>query len=70
MGAGSAAGSDGRSAFLAFYEDALPHVYGYLSARCGNRAVAEDLTAAVRAWAAPPPAPQARHRRPKPSRAG
>src|SRR5215469_3154224 len=45
MGAGSPAGSDDRSAFLAFYDDALPQVYGYLSARCGNRAVAEDLTA-------------------------
>ena len=31
--------------FLDFYDDALPHVYGYLSARCGARTLAEDLTA-------------------------
>ncbi|MBO0840298.1 MAG: sigma-70 family RNA polymerase sigma factor [Sciscionella sp.] len=30
---------------LALYDSALPQVYGYLLARCGNRAVAEDLTA-------------------------
>lgn len=29
---------------LAIYDRALPQVYGYLMARCGNRAVAEDLT--------------------------
>jgi RNA polymerase sigma-70 factor (ECF subfamily) len=29
---------------LALYERALPQVYGYLMARCGDRAVAEDLT--------------------------
>lgn len=34
--------SDG---FLAFYDSALPEVYGYLSARCKTTAVAEDLTA-------------------------
>jgi RNA polymerase sigma-70 factor, ECF subfamily len=33
------------SGFLAFYDDAVPQVYGYLVARCGTRAVAEDLTA-------------------------
>jgi RNA polymerase sigma-70 factor (ECF subfamily) len=27
------------------YEEALPHVYGYLLARCGDRPLAEDLTA-------------------------
>jgi RNA polymerase sigma-70 factor (ECF subfamily) len=62
MGAGSAVGQDDREAFLAFYDDALPHVYGYLSARCGSRALAEDLTAetflaavnAVRKSAPPP----------------
>lgn len=27
------------------YEEALPHVYGYLLARCGDRSLAEDLTA-------------------------
>lgn len=36
---------DDRSAFLAFYDDTLPHVYGYLSARCEGRALVEDLTA-------------------------
>jgi RNA polymerase sigma-70 factor (ECF subfamily) len=30
---------------LTLYDEALPQVYGYLLARCGNRAVAEDLTA-------------------------
>jgi RNA polymerase sigma-70 factor, ECF subfamily len=39
-----AAVADRKAAFLAFYDEALPHVYGYLSARCAQ-AVAEDLTA-------------------------
>jgi RNA polymerase sigma-70 factor (ECF subfamily) len=30
---------------LSLYDRALPQVYGYLLARCGQRAVAEDLTA-------------------------
>jgi RNA polymerase sigma-70 factor, ECF subfamily len=30
---------------LAAYDVALPEVYGYLLPRCGDRAVAEDLTA-------------------------
>jgi RNA polymerase sigma-70 factor (ECF subfamily) len=30
---------------LTLYDRALPQVYGYLMARCGDRAVAEDLTA-------------------------
>jgi RNA polymerase sigma-70 factor (ECF subfamily) len=30
---------------LSLYDRALPEVYGYLLARCGHRAVAEDLTA-------------------------
>jgi RNA polymerase sigma-70 factor (ECF subfamily) len=30
---------------LDLYDDALPHVYGYLLARCGDSALAEDLTA-------------------------
>jgi RNA polymerase sigma-70 factor (ECF subfamily) len=42
-GAAGAPGDLG-SGFLAFYDDALPHVYGYLAARCRTRAVAEDLT--------------------------
>jgi len=33
------------SAFLELYDDALPHVYGYLVRRCSNAATAEDLTA-------------------------
>jgi RNA polymerase sigma-70 factor, ECF subfamily len=48
---------------LKLYDGALPHVYGYLLARCGNTGVAEDLTAesflaavdAVRKPGAPPP---------------
>ena len=30
---------------LELYDDALPHVYGYLLARCGDTGLAEDLTA-------------------------
>jgi RNA polymerase sigma-70 factor, ECF subfamily len=30
---------------LRLYDDALPHVYGYLLARCGDTGLAEDLTA-------------------------
>lgn len=30
---------------LDLYETALPQVYGYLLSRCGNRTLAEDLTA-------------------------
>jgi RNA polymerase sigma-70 factor (ECF subfamily) len=29
---------------LALYDDALPHVYGYLVRRCGSVSLAEDLT--------------------------
>jgi RNA polymerase sigma-70 factor (ECF subfamily) len=29
---------------LALYDDALPHVYGYLARRCGSVSLAEDLT--------------------------
>ena len=36
---------DPGAALVALYDTALPHVYGYLLARCGRRAVAEDLTA-------------------------
>ena len=32
---------------LALYDVALPQVYGYLLRRCGDRAVAEDLTSEV-----------------------
>jgi RNA polymerase sigma-70 factor, ECF subfamily len=31
--------------FMAFYDDAVPQVYGYLIARCRTSSVAEDLTA-------------------------
>ncbi|MEP7022828.1 MAG: RNA polymerase subunit sigma-24 [Pseudonocardiales bacterium] len=34
----------GGAGLLALYTQALPQVYGYLIARCGERAVAEDLT--------------------------
>lgn len=30
---------------LELYDDALPHVYGYLLGRCGDAGLAEDLTA-------------------------
>jgi RNA polymerase sigma-70 factor, ECF subfamily len=30
---------------LELYDDALPHVYGYLLARCGDTGLAEELTA-------------------------
>ncbi len=48
---------------LELYDDALPHVYGYLLARCGDSGLAEDLTAesflaavyAVRTPGAPDP---------------
>jgi RNA polymerase sigma-70 factor (ECF subfamily) len=36
---------DPGATLLALYDTALPHVYGYLLARCGRRALAEDLTA-------------------------
>ena len=50
---------------LALYDRALPEVYGYLLDRCGNAALAEDLTSetflaavrAVKGEAAPPPDP-------------
>ena len=34
----------GAEALLAAYDDGLPHVYGYLLSRCGQRWLAEDLT--------------------------
>lgn len=33
------------SALLQLYDEALPHVYGYLAHRCDSAATAEDLTA-------------------------
>jgi RNA polymerase sigma-70 factor (ECF subfamily) len=41
----AAAGGDPRAGLLVLYDVALPQVYGYLLARCGGRALAEDLTA-------------------------
>lgn len=54
---------DPASALLTLYDDALPHVYGYLLARCGDAGLAEDLAAesflaavrAVRSPGAPQP---------------
>jgi RNA polymerase sigma-70 factor, ECF subfamily len=43
MGAHEAAGRVDE--LVAIYRQALPQVYGYLLARCGNVVVAEDLTA-------------------------
>jgi RNA polymerase sigma-70 factor, ECF subfamily len=60
---GQGLASDDRPArLLNLYDEALPQVYGYLLARCGQRALAEDLTAetflaavdAVRATTPPP----------------
>jgi RNA polymerase sigma-70 factor (ECF subfamily) len=36
---------DPGAALLALYDAALPQVYGYLLSRCGQRTLAEDLTA-------------------------
>lgn len=44
MAAAQATGERG-DALLALYDRALPQVYGYLIARCGDEAAAEDLTA-------------------------
>ena len=41
---GTGAGEPDRAAFLAFYQEAVPEVYGYLLHRCGDSATAEDLT--------------------------
>ena len=35
--------TDQRRALLDLYDRALPEVYGYLAARCGSAAIAEDL---------------------------
>lgn len=43
--AGSPAVEDQGDALLALYDRALPQVYGYLVSRCGDDALAEDLTA-------------------------
>jgi len=52
---------DPGPALLALYDEALPQVFGYLLARCGRRALAEDLTsetflaAATACHRTPPP---------------
>ena len=45
MGTRDGVAPDPAAGLLAAYDDALPHVYGYLLARCRDRALAEDLTA-------------------------
>ena len=42
-----AQGASAKEAFSAFYDRALPHVYGYLLARCSGPGAAEDITAEV-----------------------
>jgi len=37
--------ADPGAGLLALYDEALPQVYGYLLSRCGQRTLAEDLTA-------------------------
>jgi RNA polymerase sigma-70 factor (ECF subfamily) len=44
VSAGAAAEEPDRAAFLAFYQEAVPEVYGYFLHRCGDSATAEDLT--------------------------
>jgi RNA polymerase sigma-70 factor, ECF subfamily len=41
---GTGAGEPDRAAFLAFYQEAVPEVYGYFLHRCSDSATAEDLT--------------------------
>jgi RNA polymerase sigma-70 factor (ECF subfamily) len=45
MGTREGVAPDPALGLLQRYEEALPHVYGYLLARCGDRSLAEDLTA-------------------------
>jgi hypothetical protein len=52
---------DVGAALLDLYDEARPEVYGYLLARCGSRALAEDLTAETFLAAAGAPGPRARH---------
>jgi RNA polymerase sigma-70 factor (ECF subfamily) len=44
MDAAASSTGDPGAALLACYDDALPHVYGYLLRRCGQAPVAEELT--------------------------
>jgi RNA polymerase sigma-70 factor, ECF subfamily len=41
----SAASGDPGAALLDAFDSALPRVYGYVLSRCGQQALAEDLTA-------------------------
>jgi RNA polymerase sigma-70 factor, ECF subfamily len=41
---GAGAGEPDRAAFLSFYQEVVPEVYGYFIHRCGDSATAEDLT--------------------------
>lgn len=43
-GTGDPSNQDQGAVLLSLYDRALPQVYGYLSQRCGNRVLAEDLT--------------------------
>jgi RNA polymerase sigma-70 factor (ECF subfamily) len=43
----SVAPEDHGAALLALYDDAVVEIYGYVLARCRNRAVAEDVTSEV-----------------------
>ena len=45
MDRGQGVQPDPGSALLDLYDAALPEVYGYLLSRCGQRPLAEDLTA-------------------------
>jgi RNA polymerase sigma-70 factor, ECF subfamily len=45
VGEPTVVGTEGSGGFLDFYDEALPHVYGYLVRRCSTTAEAEDLTA-------------------------
>lgn len=45
MAAHASRGADHAGDLLALYDAAAPEVFAYLAARCGNRTVAEDLTA-------------------------
>ena len=53
---------DPGAALIALYDVPLPHVYGYLLARCGRAALAEDLTAET---SSPPWMPWAERTRPR-----
>ncbi|MDQ3739243.1 MAG: RNA polymerase sigma factor [Actinomycetota bacterium] len=45
--AGTTRSGDPRADLLALYDESVPHVYGYVLARCRNRATAEEVTSDV-----------------------